>query len=174
MNTPVTELEIRTLEDAEAYLFSVKRWKDENGDVSDPGPKHVALYDYKQTVDLSGIEGTFVSTTSDMAYKADHRGHVDEQVSWAMDMGDVGRVYLHLYCMPDASDMSSWAEFWMTNEPWWNGDDPYECTTEQIAAIVRALPEEHRQKYVELASRSPELIEYLTSVGILDATAPAP
>ncbi len=165
---------MKTQAEADAYLKSVKRWKDEHGDVADPGEKHVELYRFKETLDLSQHKAEFVETTSDMAYKKDSRGWVDEDIGWSMDLGDFGRVYLHLYCTPEVEDMGTWAEFWFKDEPWWNGDDPYECTMEQIAAIVRALPEEHRQKYVELASRSEEVVAFLSKIGALEGSEQRP
>jgi hypothetical protein len=53
-------------------------------------------------------------------------------------------------------------------------DDPYECTEQQIGAIVRALPATHRAKFEELVSRSPSLIATLQQNGILETSAPTP
>jgi hypothetical protein len=165
---------MKTQAEVDAYLKSIKRWREEDVDFANPGPKHMELYDFKATLDLGQYQPEFLGTTSDMAYKKNSRGWIDEDVTWTIQLEGLGTAHLHLYCTPEIEDMGTWAEFWFSQEPWWNGDDPYECTTEQIAAIVRALPEEHRVKYQELASRSPKVTAYLIEMGVFDISVPKP
>lgn len=165
---------MKTQAEADAFLASVERWQDEHGDVAMPCPEYIELYEFKETLDFSQHEAKFVETTADMAYKVGENGRVDEDVSWKIELVDFGVAYLHLYCTPDIEDMGSWAEFWFKNEPWWNGDDPYECNVKQLVTLIRSLPEDVLQKYVELASRKPELVEFLTENGVIDRPVPAP
>lgn len=164
---------MKTQAEADAYLDSIDRWTDENGDVADPGPLHHEFYDFKETIDLKGYEAQFVSTNSDEALQGEPY-YKQEDIEWFFRIGDFGTARLHLYCMNDVEMTGTWAEFWLSNEPWWNGHDPYECTLEQIAVLVHALPEEHLRRYVELASRRPGFVEGLVADGILTSTTPSP
>jgi hypothetical protein len=165
---------MKTLEEANAYLDSIETWVEDGGPCADPGDRHLELYRFKQTIDLDGRNPVFGNTNSDMAYLPDDRGYVDEDIGWYIKFPEFGSARLHLYCTDDAEDMGYYAEYWMENEPWWNGDDPYECTDEQIAVIVAALPEEHRARFEELASRSETLINHFRESGILKSEMPKP
>lgn len=165
---------IETLEEAEAYLAGIETWEDDSGLVAKPGSRHLELHDFKETIDLVGREAEFTGTNADKAYLPDERGYVNEDIIWSLKFADFGSAHLHLYCTDDAEDMGFYAEYWMENEPWWDGDDPYECTVEQISSIVAALPEEHRARFEELASKSEELIAHFRESGILKSEEPKP
>lgn len=165
---------MKTQAEVDAFLASVVRWKDEHGDVANPAPGYLEMLEFKTTLDFSKYATGEVTSTADKAYKPDERGIIDERVTWSFDLVGLGQVFLHLYCMPDVEDMGYWAEFWYDNEPWWNGDDPYECTRAQLAVLVKSLPEEHLNKFVELASRKQELIDELIESGAIENPAPRP
>lgn len=166
---------MKTRDEAEAYLNSIKRWKDDLGDVADSGPRHSEFYSFKETIELDGQQFAFLSTNSDKALKGEPHFE-EEDIMWHFDVSGVGKATLHLYCFDEADMTGSWGELWLENEPWWNGDDPYECTEAQLGALVRALPEEHLKRFVQLASRKPGFVEGLAEAGILPEqfAAPAP
>ena len=167
---------MKTLEDANAYLRLIRKesWKDENGWVADPGPRHLEFYEFKETIDLSPYTTKFKSTNSAEAYVKEPGEFMQEDITWYLDFKGFGFGVLHLYCMDEVEYMGYWGEFWLKNEPWWNGHDPYECTMEQIGVLVRALPPEHRAKFEELASRSPDIVSEFIKAGIFDAPVPSP
>lgn len=165
---------MKTLEEANGYLDSIDTWDEDGHPCADPGERHVEFYNFKKTIDLSGRELNFVKTDADMAYLPDARGYVNDDITWVLRLPDFGWVHLHLYCTPDVEDMGYYSEFWMEKEPWWNGDDPYECTDDQIAVIVQGLPDEHRARFEELASRSETLMNHFRESGILKGPDPKP
>lgn len=160
---------MKTLKEANDYLESLPHWEENAVKVAEPGPLHLEFYLFKETIDFAPYTASFTGTTSDMAYKKNSRGWVDDDVMWHVDFPGLGSATLHLYCTPEVRDMGYYAEFWLEKEPWWNGDDPYECTAEQLGVIVNALPPEHRTKFDELASRSPEIVLEFREMGILPA-----
>jgi hypothetical protein len=141
---------MKTIAEANAYFRTLDRWQDEHGFVSDPGDLHDELYAFKATIDLSGAEAVFKETNVDEVMDAGS-GEIPDWATWAVSFPGIGVAYLHLYDLTSA-DARSWAEFNLEEEPYWNGDDAYDCTWEQMAAVVAALPEEHRQRFIGLVS----------------------
>ncbi|WP_327209895.1 hypothetical protein [Rhizobium leguminosarum] len=159
---------MKTIAEANAYFESLEQWEDDTfSAVADPGDRHLELYNFKETIDLSPYAVEVTEDTSNEAYVADSDGWVEEDIVWSLKLDDFGWARLHLYCTPEVKDMGYWAELWLANEPWWNGHDPYECTDAQIAVLVSKLPDEHRAKYEELVSRSPEVTAHFHECGIL-------
>jgi hypothetical protein len=159
---------MKTLKEANAYFKTLDRWRDENGDVSDPGDMHEELYKFKATVDLSGASSSFKGTNVDKVLNAG-TGLIPDWATWTVGFPGIGLAHLHLYDL-DAADSRSWAEFWLEGEPWWNGDDAYDCSWEQMAVIVSALPEKQRSRYLELISSRPELAGILADHGVIPAS----
>ncbi|NTF16933.1 hypothetical protein G6L37_00640 [Agrobacterium rubi] len=157
---------MKTIEEAAAYLKTVARWTDDKGEWAKPGPTHSELYEFKTTIKLGEANSKFEGSNVDEVVSED--GEVlKDWATWTVSFDGVGTAHLHLCDLTDAEDSSTWAELWLEKEPWWNGDDPFECSWEQIADIVSALPSADRDTYLRLVSRSSELSGVLNSHGIL-------
>lgn len=156
---------MKTIDEANAYFARLDRWKDEGGFVSDPGDLHVDLYDFKATIDLAGADAVFEGTNVDDVAAAD-TGEVDDWATWTVSFPGIGVAHLHLHDLT-SSDARSWAEFSLEQEPWWNGDDPYECTWSQMTAIVASLPDEQRDRYLGMVSGGIKLAAILSEHGVI-------
>lgn len=162
---------MKTLEEARTYLASVPRFTNHYGLVADPGSKHEELYKFKETIDLSGRDVVFLETYPEKLLTEDPDCRKTNPVTWSIRYPGFGYAHLNLAEVDMPEHIGTWAEFGFENEPFWNGNDPYDCTWPQIVAIIAALPEEHRNRYLELATRSAELSGHLAEAGFKVASA---
>jgi hypothetical protein len=122
--------------------------------------------DVKSTLNFQEFDGRFLSTTPVGVLNDDFEG---ERVTWSVEFEELGVAHLHMLYLDDPESTWVWAEFDFANELGRNQLEPYECSWQQIADVVRVLPEAHREKFKELSTRSSELSDALVANGIIES-----
>lgn len=166
---------MKTIQDVKAYLSNMETTADQKGPYgvsAEPGDSHEELFALKETIRLDQCQANVESCNIEEVLEK-YNGHLGDWATWTVRFDGLGLVYLHLYDLSEPGDAHTWAEFWFEGEPFWEGDEPFECSWEQIAATVQSLPEAHRNRYLEFAVKGDDLRERMVEHGLISA-APSP
>lgn len=162
---------MKSIEDVKAYLAKQETTADQNGPYgvsAESGDHHEELYAFKETIKLDRFKAKVVDANIDEVLEK-FGGHLGDWATWTVKFEGLGLVYLHLYDLSEPGDAHTWAEFWFEGEPFWEDDEPFECSWEQIGATIQSLPDTHKSKYLEYAAKGDGLRDKMVELGLISA-----